>query len=103
MTTVDPALDLLARLHTPNAEVLALLAGWHDAPTSAPWRHDVRLYRGFAKVLISAGHPTRAFELAREGLAIHANDPTLVYLSALALVRGRNPAKAEDYLAPLLK
>lgn len=80
-------------------------------PEKELWEKDVRLYCEFARQLISFGQPVRAFELVREGLAIH-NEPELIYLGALAMARGGNHGRAEQLatdflhrrdLAPALK
>lgn len=56
-----------------------------------------------AKGLIQSGRSLRAFELCREGLDRHPNDPLLEFYEALALARGGNPARAGHILAGLLK
>lgn len=58
--------------------------------------HDV------VRTLISGGHPTQAFELARAGLRRQPLDRELLYLSSLALARGGNSPKAAEYLEMLL-
>jgi hypothetical protein len=102
MRSGDPVEALLARLGAADVEVLGLLEAWSAPAHAEQWVRDVRLHRGFAGALLEAGHPTQAFELAREGLRDHAGDRWLIYLSAQALVRGRNPEKAWEYLQPML-
>ena len=101
---MSKAIDgILKRLQSPGAAVLELLPFYQDKDHEGFWRKDPRLYRAFTRKLISAGHPTRAFELAREGLVYHPDDPDLKYLIALALARGGNIPQAEAHLAKLLQ
>jgi class 3 adenylate cyclase/tetratricopeptide (TPR) repeat protein len=93
---------ILTRLARPGAKATELLPLYQTVDHAASWRTSSSLYRAFARKLISQGHPTQAFELAREGLAAHPDDQELQYLLALAMARGRNIAGAEGYLAPLL-
>jgi class 3 adenylate cyclase len=93
---------ILARLARPGGKAAELLSLFQAGEHAALWKADPSLYRAFARKLISQGHPTRAFELAREGLAAHPGDPHLQYLQALAMARGGNVAGASGYLAALL-
>src|SRR4051794_25900276 len=97
--TIDRILQELA---APGAEILALLQRYHTAELSPLWQHDPRLYRAFGQRLIGLGQPTMAFELVREGLLHQPADADLLYLRALALARGRNLTKAEEYVQELL-
>lgn len=54
--TVDA---ILKRLEMPGAHVLDLLQAHQVEEDRELWRQDSRLYRAFARKLISAGHPTR--------------------------------------------
>ncbi len=94
---------LLDRLKTHKADVLDLLQAHRTRADEPHWRQDPRLYRAFAKKLISAGHPTRAVELLREALEYHRADLDLKYLLALAFARGGNIVQAKPYLDELLK
>jgi class 3 adenylate cyclase len=94
---------LLQQVHVPGTNVLALLEEYQGAEYATYWQQDVRFYRAFGRVLISAGHPTRGFELVRAGLEAHPNDPELHYLRALALARGGNASKAMAYVEQLLQ
>ena len=80
-----------------------MLPLYQDPEHEALWRQNPDLYRVFTRRLISEGNPTRAFDIAREGLAAHADDHELKYLLALALARGGNLRGAEKYLADLLQ
>jgi len=100
----DDDLDsILAQVHASPADVVDLLQVYQGANYAQLWQQHVRLYQTFAKKLIGSSYPTRAFELAREGLAHHVEDPELMYLCALALARGGSISKATEYVAELLK
>jgi len=73
----------------PLQEAHALvLETYQEARYATYWQQNVGCYRAFGRALISAGHPTRGFELVGAGLEAHPNDPELHYLRALALERG---------------
>jgi class 3 adenylate cyclase/tetratricopeptide (TPR) repeat protein len=93
---------ILTRLARPGAKAAELLPRYQTGEHAASWSADPSLYRAFARKLITQGHPTQAFELAREGLAAHPGDQVLQYLLALAMARGGNVPAAEDLLAELL-
>ncbi len=93
--------NILSQLQQKGANALELLPSYQHGELSL-WQESPELHRAFARKLISEGHPTRAFELAREGLAQHPNDCELIYLVALALARGGNISLAESHLATLL-
>ena len=95
--------SILKQLDAPEANVMDLLQTYQSEEFQKFWRQDARLYRAFGKKLISGGHPTKAFELAREGLVYHGKDLELKYLSALALARGGNISKAEESVNELFK
>lgn len=95
--------SVLKQLDAPEANVMDLLQTYQSEEFQKLWQGDARLYRAFGKKLISAGHPTKAFELIREGLSYYKEDLELKYLSALALARGRNISKAEEVVNDLLK
>jgi len=96
----DGVEDVLLQLGESGTRVLDAVR----TPAHEPlWRRDARLYRAFGKELIGEGHYTHAFELVREGLAHHEGDPELLFCRALALARGRNLAKAEEYVGELLQ
>jgi hypothetical protein len=82
---------ILKRLEQPGARALESLPVYSGPEYSRFWQRDPRIYRAFGRKLISGGHPTRAFELAREGLSHHPDDPELRYVTALALARGGEP------------
>lgn len=82
--------EILRQPSAPDAKVLDLLNTYRAEQYANLWQQDPRLYHHFSRKLISPGHPTRAFELAREGLIYHPEDLQLKYLSALALARGGN-------------
>src|SRR5438132_462706 len=92
---------LLKRLQRKGSSAQELLPLYQDPEHEALWRQNPELYRVFTRRLISEGNPTRAFDIAREGLAAHADDHELKYL--LALARGGNLRGAEKYLADLLQ
>jgi hypothetical protein len=85
-----------------DENVLDLLDVYHTKDYEALWSRDPRLYRAFARKLIEAGHPIRAFELVREALRAHEGDHHLKYLGALALARGGNVEQATFYNDELL-
>src|SRR5689334_14922783 len=85
-----------------GADVAALLKTARGPELIGRWREDPRPARAFARALIARGQPTRAFELASEGLGHHPDDRRLLYLAALAMARGRNRRKSEEYLSRLL-
>ncbi len=95
--------SILKQLDAPEANVMDLLQTYQSEEFQKFWQQDARLYRAFGKKLISGGHPTKAFELAREGLVYHGKDLELKYLSALALARGGNISKAEESVNKLFK
>jgi class 3 adenylate cyclase/tetratricopeptide (TPR) repeat protein len=100
----DPLVErILAELAAPGARVVPLLQAYRLEEHEPCWRADPHLYRAFGKGLISAGQPTLAFELVREGLHYHHGDHLLLFLRALALARGRNYPKAEEYVHELLQ
>jgi class 3 adenylate cyclase/tetratricopeptide (TPR) repeat protein len=94
--------SILARLARQGAKAAELLPMYQGAEHAELWKADPRLYRAFGRKLINQGHPTRAFELAREGLNVHKHDPHLQYQQALAMARGGNLAGAENFLKALL-
>ncbi|HEX5271860.1 MAG TPA: adenylate/guanylate cyclase domain-containing protein [Gemmataceae bacterium] len=93
---------ILARLARPGAKAAELLPLYQAENHAQLWKADPSLHRAFTRKLITQGHPTRAFELAREGLVVHPDDPELRYLVALAMARGGNIPGAEKHLAGLL-
>jgi class 3 adenylate cyclase len=93
-------LETVARAETSPQELLQV---FHSEAYLPWWHQDVRLYRAFGRALITAGHPTHAFELVREGLLQHPADATLEYLRALALRRGGNLTKALEYVEILIQ
>jgi class 3 adenylate cyclase/tetratricopeptide (TPR) repeat protein len=94
---------ILERLGRTGASALELLPVYQHREQQALWLRAPDLHRTFVRRFLSEGHPTRAFELAREGLASHPGDRELTYLVALALARGGNVSAAGDRLADLLK
>lgn len=84
-----------------NSQVLKVFEQHHDERRCEFWRKDPRLYRAFGSRLLEADHPIRAYELLREGLLHHPNDLEIKYRLALALARGRNISKAEEYALEL--
>src|SRR5947209_16693056 len=95
--------NVLSRLQKKGTSALDILPVYQQSEYERLWRYNSDLYRAFVRKLISEGHPTRAFELAREGLACHASDQELTYLLALALAGGGNISAAEGHLARLLE
>lgn len=95
--------EALRRLQGAGANSLEMLPAYRTADHEPLWQADPRLYRGFARKLIDQGHPTRGFELAREGTAAHPDDLGLKYLVALALARGGNVRGARGRLAEVLR
>lgn len=98
--SVDEMKNLLKQK---DADVDSLFHAYYDEPNSRFWNQSVELYVAFGQKFISTGHPTRAFELVREGLNYYEDDRQLQYLSALALARGRNINLAERHARELLK
>lgn len=94
--------ELLAQLHAPQPTLLAVLEAAQIEDARSLWQQDSRLYHAFGQALISAGHPTRAYELLRAGREAHPDEPALQYLSALALARGGNATRAGEQLQTLL-
>jgi class 3 adenylate cyclase len=94
---------ILKRLQRKGASALELLPVYQHGEYESLWRGQPDLHRAFVRKLIDEGHPTRAFELAREGLARHAGDPELTYLVGLALARGGNISAVEGCLTKLLQ
>ena len=94
--------SILKRLESAGVDVLDLFDVYHTKDYEALWTGDPRLHRAFARKLISAGHPNRAFVLVREGLGKHKDDRDLEYLGALALARGGNVDQATVYNDKLL-
>ncbi len=98
----DSVNSILELLKQPGADAAALLhsGGMHTFPEL--WQGEPALFRAFGQKLISTGHPVQAFELIREGLAFHPHDLELKFLRALALARGGNISKTEQYIEELL-
>src|ERR1051325_4276758 len=94
--------SILDKLSGSDLRVLNLLDTFKVERNEKDLQQDARLYHAFGRKLIGAGHPTRAFDLVREGLLHHPGDLELKYLSALALSRGRNITKAAEYVNELL-
>ena len=63
---------------------------------------DVASSCAAARNLISNGHPRRAYDLIRDALRHHSEDPELTYLAALSLARGKNAQAAERTATDLL-
>ncbi len=99
----DLIAGILKRLKGKGASALELLPSYQHPEQLPLWRGDPRLHRGFARKLISQGHPTRGFELARDGLTHHPDDRELKYLLALAMARGGNLRGARTHLTELLR
>lgn len=94
----EPAVEpILAELQAPGAHPVALLQAYRAEAHGPLWQQDARLYRAFGRALVSAGQATAAFELVREGVLQFPEDHELLYLRALALARGGNLLKAEEY------
>jgi class 3 adenylate cyclase len=93
---------ILAELTAPGANVVLLLQAHQAAEQEHSWGCDPRLYRAFGRELMGAGQFTMAFELVREGMRHHPDDRELLYLSALALARGRNLRMAQEHVSALL-
>ena len=94
---------ILERLEMAGINPLDLLRVYRsDEKSRSYWQESPRLYRAFARTLIQSAHPTRAFELVRDGLEAHPKDEELAYLGALALRRGGNIQRAGDYVHKLL-
>src|SRR5689334_15895971 len=94
--------SILEELEAPDAAVLNLLNRYRGDEFRPLWLQDPRLYRRFAKKLISQGHPAPGLEVAQRGLLAHRDDPDLLYLRALALARGGNVTRAEQLVKELL-
>ncbi|HLJ92442.1 MAG TPA: adenylate/guanylate cyclase domain-containing protein [Gemmataceae bacterium] len=102
-TMAEMDLDhFLGELDQCGVEIIALLQRSHAEEFRKHWQSDPRLARVFGKKLISAGQPAVAFDIVREGLLAHPDDPELLRLRALALANGRNIPKAEEYVYALL-
>src|SRR5438552_1067462 len=97
--TVESILDELAAR---GAQVLNLLNHHRAEEFRRLWGQDARLYRGFGKKLVSEGRPAPALEVVTRGLLAHPGDPDLLYLRALALARGGNVTRAEQFVKDLL-
>lgn len=95
--------SLLQKLDHADTNVYATLVQARDPLYESLWKQDSQLYRAFGKQLISAGHHTTAFELTREGVTIFPDDQRLLHLRALALARGGNIEKADEFAEELLK
>ena len=91
-----------AEIAEPEAKTSELLRIYRADAFAHLWQTDPQLYRAFAKRLIARGHPTRGYDLAREGLGVHPGDLRLRFLCALALARGGNVAKATEEVSALL-
>jgi hypothetical protein len=96
--------EILAELKSSQGPVLEILERYEHPQHEPLWRADPRLYRAFAKKLIDTDHPSRAYELVREGLQpdCHPGDSRLQYLAALALARSGNVSKATELADKLL-
>ena len=92
-----------AEIAAPHVKTSELLRMYRAPQFAELWENDPRLYRAFAKRLIARGHPTRGYDLAREGLGVHAGDLRLRFLCALALARGGNVSKASEEVSALLE
>ena len=99
-TTTD---EILERLNEEGTDLFALLYECSDAKSERLWTENSVMHRAFGRRLVSFGHPTRAYELVREGLVHHPDDQELKFISALALARGRNIHRAQQILDTLLK
>src|SRR5207245_163415 len=90
--------DLLRMYHPRGESNKSYEPLWSDDP-------EGRLYRTFARKLIGAGHPTRAYELVREAIALapFATDQELRYRLAHALARGGNVWKSRQHVRELLQ
>src|SRR4051794_37331985 len=62
---------ILERLRNAKGKSLALLPLYQAEENKPLWAESPRLFHGFARALLRDGHPTRAFELSREGLKAH--------------------------------
>ena len=102
MTRESELERILGEIADPRAKSSELLRSYRADEFSELWQADPRLYRAFAKRLIARGHPTRGYELAREGLTAHPGDLRLRFLCALALARGGNISKAAEQVTALL-
>ena len=96
---------ILQQVNTPGSDVVDLLQSYQAKAYDAFWQHDAeaRLYCGFAKRLIGAGHPARAYEVVQDGIIYHQQNLELRYWAALALARGGNVGKATENADDLLR
>ena len=62
--TID---GILARFNEEGVNILDLLHAYGSADDAELWKEDSRLYCGFSRKLLAAGHPTRAFDLCAKG------------------------------------
>src|SRR5205807_1257339 len=84
----------------PGVNVLDLLEEKEAQSHELTWHSDPHLTAVFARKLVSSGHPARAIQRLQESLKVEtlAADLELIYLLALAFVRGGNEKEAEEYL-----
>ena len=103
MLKVSATEEPIKELNQKNADILALLQKYQDEKYNDLWAYDARLYRAFAKRLVSEGRLQSALDLLRQGLEQHHDDLELQYLRALAHARAKHRKQTEIRVAELVE
>jgi len=93
--------DILTRLKDKDTNAEELLEACSDIHHKLHLR-ELAVFQRFTNILTKQGRPTRAYEVANDGLSAFPTDITLKYERAAAAKRGGNPRFAETLLKPLL-
>lgn len=90
----------VARVQNAAVELRRLIAVWEQRD-SVPWT-GAAAYRDAGRRALELGHPTLAYEILRQGHALHPAERELAYLTALAAARSGSYREAEALLAVLV-
>ncbi|MDP6680085.1 MAG: hypothetical protein QGG72_14480, partial [Verrucomicrobiota bacterium] len=80
------AADALAKVREQGGSLAGLRTVWEKRRRNA-WAGDVAVYRQAVGAALKLGEAFLAYDIAREGLGVFADDVRLLQLQALALAR----------------
>ncbi len=86
------------RAQAAAVELRRLIAAWEQRDTPS-W--DAAAYREGGRRALELGHPTLAYEILRQGHALHPRERELAYLAALAAARAGSYGEADALIGAL--
>jgi len=94
------AADALAQIREQGGTLAGLRLAWEKRQRTA-WAEDVAVYRQAVGAALKLGEAFLAYDIAREGLRVFADDVRLLQLQALALARTGATQRASAILVGL--